>query len=855
MKRNPFRFFFTLVLSLFFLSCPSLPSKPFSASAKEEGLMSVSRPVKVGVLDIDSLFILDEGKTNADGSLSVIGGYGYALLNGLSNYSGLSYSYYSETLTDSLAHLKDGTIDVVFPLVRTEEREKDYSFSDEECLTDYGSLYIRKAETQYYYDDVATLNEIASFGYVDGFYTNTLFSAYLSGKGVAYPTEKMKSYPSLSALKKGLLAGEIEAAVSDSLSSDDALVSIAQFPSFNTYFAFTKDSDYVAKFNDAFLQLENDSVSFLSDLFETYYLRGKRRKAYTREEHEYIAARNQPLTVVGDPSFYPFESSGKNGYEGIYPDILKLLTVETGLQFTYQKTADLSASWEAIRNKEADLISGVYINKSVEEQYAILPTVSFYNEQNVLVVKTGFTGTIYSAISVAVNKNYIGLKAYLRTFYPKWTLVECENSSACLSSLKEGKSEAAIYNSFLFDYEGYRNRDSSLQILTGFTAELPVGYGVSTAISSPALLQSDTVGLKKESTFADFYQANQALVISLMVLLILLLLGLSVLITVLFVRNHTRKEVESKNQELALALASAREAERARDRYDQVFANLNLGIFQIETKKLSPSDAKIVYINSAAIDFFDLREENGEVKSASLSELRSHVSDQDLTSIDSYLHELRDGVEKKPIAIRYLRGNQMITLAFSAVLLPRIREEDPRTVQMTFFDMTDRQVFENGLLRKAQLDQATGIFNKKTTEDLEIQYLSVPFKNPIALFILDVDNLKELNDRLGHVVGDSVLKAFAEELASLVGKKGIYGRIGGDEFSVLYKDASDPKELEAILKELKDFSQHYETPFSVSAGVKIVSYSPDLAFHDLYVLADRLMYQSKQRGKGEVTVG
>ena len=92
------------------------------------------------------------------------------------------------------------------------------------------------------------------------------------------------------------------------------------------------------------------------------------------------------------------------------------------------------------------------------------------------------------------------------------------------------------------------------------------------------------------------------------------------------------------------------------------------------------------------------------------------------------------------------------------------------------------------LLKYAQTDALTGLYNKETTEQLTDELLSEDENKSHAFLILDVDCFKQINDIYGHAVGDIVLQKFGKLLKGTFREGDILGRIGGDEFGVIMKN-------------------------------------------------------------------
>lgn len=165
------------------------------------------------------------------------------------------------------------------------------------------------------------------------------------------------------------------------------------------------------------------------------------------------------------------------------------------------------------------------------------------------------------------------------------------------------------------------------------------------------------------------------------------------------------------------------------------------------------------------------------------------------------------------------------------------------------------------LAEKAARDPLTGLFNKTTTEVLIRTSLKegklCHTKN--ALLIVDVDNFKDINDRLGHLYGDMVLTQLAEGLKQLCTPEDVVGRIGGDEFFIFLHNYESIELLKSKAEEIrilfhKVFCEKMETVYiSASIGIALCpEHGED--FYTLYQNADIALYISKQQGKDACTI-
>ena len=166
---------------------------------------------------------------------------------------------------------------------------------------------------------------------------------------------------------------------------------------------------------------------------------------------------------------------------------------------------------------------------------------------------------------------------------------------------------------------------------------------------------------------------------------------------------------------------------------------------------------------------------------------------------------------------------------------------------------------EIDLIYKASIDLLTNILNKGTFEDKCAHILEKADKSEkYALFVIDLDNFKSVNDTLGHAVGDDVLTDVASKLRSKFRRLETIGRIGGDEFAVLirFEDDSEPKKhaLDLIIALSASYGSGEKTvPVSASVGIACFPrHASD--YETLFTAADMALYSVKHEGKNYFAV-
>jgi diguanylate cyclase (GGDEF)-like protein len=156
----------------------------------------------------------------------------------------------------------------------------------------------------------------------------------------------------------------------------------------------------------------------------------------------------------------------------------------------------------------------------------------------------------------------------------------------------------------------------------------------------------------------------------------------------------------------------------------------------------------------------------------------------------------------------------------------------------------------------AQIDDLTGLMNARTFKQRCSAHFQLASRHPRTLVLgyLDLDDFKSVNDNLGHNVGDEVLRAVGNTLATRLRSYDIGARLGGDEFSILLPDidsAGAHAFFHRLHNSLLELASSNHWPLGVSVGVAIF-HSPPTSLYQAMQIADALMYKVKCSGKNGI---
>lgn len=222
-----------------------------------------------------------------------------------------------------------------------------------------------------------------------------------------------------------------------------------------------------------------------------------------------------------------------------------------------------------------------------------------------------------------------------------------------------------------------------------------------------------------------------------------------------------------------------------------------------------------------------------------------------------FLLSLNQIDETRIIRFRHKNGKRGWYIVYKNIICDETGGEVRISGIMCNADMQKKA--EENLISRIEFDPLTKVFNRDSAKEKIKSYLTaVNHQSGYALFVLDLDNFKIINDTFGHLYGDAVLTMAAGCIKSSVGEDDIVGRFGGDEFFVFVRNAEHDTIMErankinrTILSMRKNISD--DNDISCSIGIACGTGKSD-TYEDLFKKADIALYKSKNDGKNRITV-
>lgn len=173
-----------------------------------------------------------------------------------------------------------------------------------------------------------------------------------------------------------------------------------------------------------------------------------------------------------------------------------------------------------------------------------------------------------------------------------------------------------------------------------------------------------------------------------------------------------------------------------------------------------------------------------------------------------------------------------------------------------FYDITEKKKTEELIWQQANFDALTGLPNRRMFHDRLEQDMKKAHRDHgrLALLFLDLDRFKEINDTLGHSMGDQLLKEAGKRLLNCVRDTDTVARLGGDEFTVILVGIQNTASVERIAEEiLAKISEPFhlgDEQAYVTTSIGITLYPDDADTRDALIKnADQAMYVAKQHGR------
>jgi diguanylate cyclase (GGDEF)-like protein/PAS domain S-box-containing protein len=306
----------------------------------------------------------------------------------------------------------------------------------------------------------------------------------------------------------------------------------------------------------------------------------------------------------------------------------------------------------------------------------------------------------------------------------------------------------------------------------------------------------------------------------------------------------------------------SKEVERLRDRIRELEA-LEAGTREGETSLRKEREAFLGFIDRAPYGVFRMSRKGTTVY---LNQRFTAVTGYTVADVPNGRTLLRKAFPNKRYRHEvFVQWRPCIEQGTDAVLSVVCRDGSTKEVEfrptvfedgglvLMIFDVTDRKRWEDAIRHMAYHDALTDLPNRTLLSDLLGRTLARAKREHarLGLILIDLDNLKETNDRHGHPAGDLLLRSVASRVKAVLRVTDTIARIGGDEFIVLLPSLRSPQDMvqkaEKIARAFEPPVSYQGQPLSLSASLGAALYPEDgQDAETLIAKADKAMYKAKR---------
>lgn len=301
------------------------------------------------------------------------------------------------------------------------------------------------------------------------------------------------------------------------------------------------------------------------------------------------------------------------------------------------------------------------------------------------------------------------------------------------------------------------------------------------------------------------------------------------------------------------------ERRAADERFEAVVGALNEGVLVFE------SDGRISVVNRAARKLLGARP--GQAATADELLASAEFVDEHGSPLPTSRHPavrtLESGEPSRNILVGFSDGSDETRwLLTNSQPLQLPAAPTAAAAVWSFSDVTDKRHAETRLHHEASYDSLTELLNRAVVLG-ELQAILDGSNSPrtsTGLLFVDIDRFKAINDSMGHLAGDEVLKTVASRLVAATRSSDAVGRLGGDEFVIVLDRLSDPTDAGRVAEELRaclvrpmQLPDGKELSVTCSIGVAVAD-SDTRDAEELLQCADAALYRAKARGRDRIEV-
>ena len=563
---------FTRLGAFILVLCIFMGLVPGALAAGEQ-----SGAVKIGLINL-------KGYASKDSSGSIVGvnaEYAYRI----AQYANLKIEL---VLFDSgpaaLTALDNGEIDMMCNVIKTDQREAKYLFTESAVGSLAMCVFVGRNEGRFSYNYAEQLKSM-TIGYEKDSKVADTFVSWCAQRGI---TPNLKEYSSLADIKTAIDTGRLDAGLYGS-PTVDGYRTIQNFSPVSYYFVFRKtDTGLKSRVDDAMGSILSEEPLYFEKLLQKYTSsKTYRMEALTANESYYIS-QHPALSVAVLEGDEPYYCTGRDGTPtGIIPDFFEKISDLTDLSFTYKTYATQDAAVSAVKNGEADIL-GMYSDGQISSYNSGLRITRAYADVDIVLLTHSGTG-VNDVKNCAVKKRSINTIRSSTSNILTTKYVGYDSVSECFDALKRGETDGMLCGLPTATWFSNQNLSAAFSIVTLSSGAIELCAAtaypnvmlcsiLSKAISASAYSFSETVASNTQSEDSLETLISRIPPIRIVIVVALLLLLVAFLIwAIVSLRRHQKERVAilAKSAETDRKEAEIAALEKAAEEKNAFFSNIS----------------------------------------------------------------------------------------------------------------------------------------------------------------------------------------------------------------------------------------------------------------------------------------
>ena len=560
---------------------------------------------------------------------------------------------------------------------------------------------------------------------------------------------------------------------------------------------------------------------------------------------------NPTVSFTGDPNWLPYEAFDNSGqYVGIVSEHLKLIAELTGIRFMMSPSKTWTESTEKAKSGQVDILSetddsDLKSHLIFTNHYLSNPIViAMHNRENYVENISKIEDR-----KIALIKDY-GYASKIRRKYSHTDFVTVDNIQNGLIAVSTGEVDALLCTLALCSYTIADLGLNNVRIVGKTEFDTKLALGVQNNLDELVSILNkaiDKITPGQQQVILDAW-IKQKFAAKTDYTLTYEVAAAALFLLAIFAFWNRRL-----SQEVDLRIATEKELKSAEEVLRISHQRLLLHREQTPLAVIEwNTNFEFVYWNKAAEKIFGFTKE--EV-------LGHHAGEKILAE------SARDAVNAIWEDLLVNKGgecstNENITKDGRIILCewyntPLVDQNDKVIgVASLVDDITERKQSEEMIWKQANFDTLTGLPNRNMFHDrLEQELIKSNRSNlPLALVLIDLDEFKEVNDTLGHDVGDQLLKEAGHRITTCVRESDTVARLGGDEFMIILSEIHEKNKVDDIAEKIIErLAEEYHLGNEVihaSGSIGITLYPSDASDIDSLIKnADQAMYAAKKKGR------